>query len=213
MAKVYKVLFFVLSVLTGYINVNAQVTIAGPTCVASGVTYQYNLSANWDSLSTVSICASGGLIMDSGTQQSCLQKKGPIPYIKVTWGSGLSTASISVTSSTRKDSMTVFIAATLVSGLIDTSVQFQTIAYNTVPASLFCSADSGGSCSPGYSYQWQQSEDGLQWVDVNSAVGETLVFQSLLVKSTYYRRKIKEEQSGTITYSNIAIVEIDPATR
>jgi hypothetical protein len=47
----------------------------------------------------------------------------------------------------------------------------QNINYNTLPAWLNCSAASGGSCTPTYNYQWQQSSDNVNFSDISGETG------------------------------------------
>src|SRR5579859_6435303 len=143
--------------------VSAQVTITGPSCVTSSILYQYNLTANWDSLKAIDICIQGGQVLDSGNFQSCIHKSGPVSFIQVKWDGSQLQPTITVRSTTEKDTLIATISLPLASGQIDTAAAYQLIKPNTIPATLTCSADTGGSCSPTYSYQWEQSSDGMLW--------------------------------------------------
>ena len=184
----------------------SQVSITGPTCAASGVVYQYTITGQWDSASTMQVCISGGLIADSSNVNTCSPAGGlPLSSVLVVWNSP-SGGSLTLTSTAGSASLNVSITQPLQAGTIDSSAAAQTIGFDSVPATLTCSADAGGACSPAYADQWQQSPDMLVWSDIPGATGQNLGFSSPLAQTTFFRRKVTESSSGTIAYSNAASV-------
>ena len=91
----------------------------------------------------------------------------------------------------------------------------QSINYNTTPAGLSCSAPTGGSCSPSYSYQWQYSSSSSGPFNNLSSTAGTTTSQSLtfsgsylLAATTYYRRMTTETTTNSTGYSNVATVTV-----
>jgi RHS repeat-associated protein len=83
-----------------------------------------------------------------------------------------------------------------------------TINYNTTPATLVCSAATGGSCSSiTYTYKWQSSSDGNTWAYIIGATGQNYSPGSL-TSTTYYRRETG--YNGSLAYSNAAIITVYP---
>jgi hypothetical protein len=78
-----------------------------------------------------------------------------------------------------------------------------TVAYNTIPATLTCSAPSGGTGS--YSYQWQVYNNAA-YVDIQ---GATLASYTppALTTSTIYRRSVTSGNCGT-AYSNAVTINV-----
>jgi hypothetical protein len=89
----------------------------------------------------------------------------------------------------------------------------QIIAYDTLPQTIRCSTAQGGNCQPGYQYQWQESDNQLNWADIPGAGSQNLTFQAPLVQTKFYRRRVTETGSGSIGYSDVADVFVDPETR
>jgi hypothetical protein len=85
----------------------------------------------------------------------------------------------------------------------------QSVDTLTTPASINCSAPAGGACSPSYEFQWQQSQNNMNWTDMDGAVNPDLRFSLPVSRTTYYRRKITEKASGSESYSDIAIVSVN----
>jgi hypothetical protein len=191
-----------------YIKADAQVTISGPTCVVAGTIYQYAVSGKMDSSTTMQVCITAGVIMDSiNGNITCTTSGPPINKVLVIWNdSAADIGALNLSSSSGNASISVHFTQMLLPGSIDSAVKTQIIGLNVVPASITCGADSGGSCSPTYSYQWQQSADQVSWTDVLSAKGLALSLNSPLAQSTYYRRKVTETGSGSIDYSDVASV-------
>jgi hypothetical protein len=190
------------------IKAGAQLTISGPTCVVAGTIYQYAVSGNIDSSTTMQLCITAGIILDSvNGNTTCTTSGPPINKVLVIWNdSAADIGALNLISSSGNASISVHFTQMLQPGSIDSSVKMQIIGLNVVPASITCGPDSGGSCSPTYSYQWQQSADQVSWTDVPSAKGLALSLDSPLAQSTYYRRKVTETGSGSIDYSDVASV-------
>ncbi len=190
------------------ISCAAQVTVSGPTCVVPGTTYEYTISGSWDSVSIMQVCITGGYVPDSLVQGMCTPQGAPLSAILVIWDSAMSGGAITVSSSLGNVSLAVSITTPLIAGFIDSVSGQQAIGYDSVPSTIYCSADSGGSCSPSYSYCWQQSTDAVNWVNVPDSANQNLNFSEPITTTTFYRRKSVEVSSGTIGYSGLAVVRV-----
>jgi hypothetical protein len=193
---------------------NAQISISGSTCVVPGTIYQYVIDGNFDSGSSAQICITAGSILDSANGSvECLPSGKPINRVLVKWNdSAAVNGALNLTSSAGKASIRVQFTRALQPGLVDSSSKLQIIGLHEVPLPITCYPDSGGSCSPSYSHQWQQSQDRVNWSDISLARGQTLTIESPLTQSTYYRRKVTETVSGSIGYSDVASVFVMPST-
>jgi RHS repeat-associated protein len=84
----------------------------------------------------------------------------------------------------------------------------QSINYNTVPATISCSAASGASCSTvTYTYQWYSSPDNTNWTAIQNA-GSQNYSPGQLTSTTYFRRL--DSYNGQSAYSNTATVTVYP---
>jgi hypothetical protein len=187
---------------------SGQVSISGATCVLPGTVYEYRISANWDSSSVMQVCVNGGSIVDTSISGSCTSNNFPVNAVLISWND-LPQASFTVTSSLGNSTFSVSSMAPLSAGLID-SLSKQQNLFDTVsiPAAIVCNGDSGGSCSPVYSYQWQRSDDAMIWQDLPEDTSKNLVFTQAATQTYYYRRKITETISTSIGFSDIAIVNV-----
>ena len=183
----------------------SQVNISGPTCVIPGTVYQYTITGNWDSTSSMSACINGGAIYDSIDSNECTPTGPPVSKLVVDWDT-IGSWSLSVTSSSGNTTLNVSVTAPLSGGLIDSVSKTQMIGNDSVPALITCSVATGGACDPTYSYQWQQSSDIINWSDIYSATSQNLSIDSGLTQSIYFRRKTIESSSGSIAYSDVAAV-------
>ncbi len=187
----------------------SQITISGPACAVSGTQYQYIISGQWDSTTTMQVCVTSGSIQNSTGDSLCTSQGSPVNSILVQWDdSNADTGTVVVTSSAGNATYYVTFTQPLLPGLIDSASRVQLIQPGTVPAAINCLPDSGGSCSPAYAYQWQQSYDQVIWQDITGATGSSLGFDSSVSSDMYYRRKVTETVSGTIGYSDVASVFI-----
>lgn len=184
----------------------AQVTITGPTCVVPGTCYHYWIKGGWQARSTMQACVTGGRIADtSATPHTCTAAAGaPLGAILVIWDS--SNASIAVTSAAGNATLAISVTTPLMAGSIDSGSKQQMIGYDSIPATIICSVDSGGNCSPAYTDQWQQSADQVSWQDIPGSTGKNLRVTTALTQTVFYRRKVTETGSGTIAYSDTASV-------
>jgi len=183
----------------------AQVTISGPTCVVPGTVYQYIITGAWDSASTMQVCLQGGVINGSGG--TCTGTVTPRSSILVSW-SAAGPGSLRLTSSKGNNTLAVTVTSPLNGGTPAVAVRSQLIAYGATPLAVDCSASTGGSCTPDYQYQWQQSLNELNWTDIQGAAGARLNFAQPLLQPAFFRRKVTERNSGTIAYSDAVFVDV-----
>ena len=190
------------------VSANAQLTISGSTCVVAGTQYQYVISGITDSTSTIKVCITAGKILNSADSSNyCATITFPATTILVVWDdSTADIGSLNISSAPGNASLSVYFTQVLQPGLIDSLAKMQVLTYNTVPINITCSLDSGGSCSPAYAYQWQQSLNGVSWTNIPFADRAYFGFNSPVTQSTYYRRKVIETGSGSIDYSDVASV-------
>jgi hypothetical protein len=208
MRKGLKINFLAILVLMAAMRGFSQVTITGPTCVIPGVVYQYKIQGNWSANSNMQVCLSNGVIADSVGKNNCSPQSGaPLSAVLVIWNQS-SSGSIQLKSTLGSTSISVNITSVLSPGYIDTSLSRQAIGTHSIPSLIKCSVATGGSCNPVYNYQWQQSLDMVNWSDIKGATDQNLVFASLIPQSTFFRRKTTETVSGTIAYSNSAMVDV-----
>jgi hypothetical protein len=204
--KVVSITAMNVSLIICWLTAAAQPAISGPVCTMTGTTCQYLISGAWTDTSTMQVCVSGGTIVNQdSTVTTCSPGGAPLASVMVSFANA-GTATISVTSALGNSTLQVNVAIPLTPGTIDSSLLVQLIGYQAVPATITCSVDMGGSCSPAYSYQWQQSPDGSSWTNIPGATGASLAIDSGLTQSVYYRRAVTETTSGTIGYSNVAAV-------
>jgi hypothetical protein len=211
MEKKLKDLSIMLACLLSGAAALCQPVITGPACVVPGIVYQYHISGNWDSVSTMQVCITGGVIADSAALTNCTAMDAPLAAVLVTWKDSVA-GSIALTSSLGSSTLNVSVTSALRPGSIAPASEVQSVGYDSVPATIYCSVDTGGSCSPSYRYQWLQSTDQLKWTDVEGpgATAQDLSFTEPLTETRYYRRRVTETVSGVIGYSGIATVNVDP---
>lgn len=207
--RIFSGLSIFVVILTFSFQADSQVTINGPTCVIPGTVYQYTINGNWDSSSTMSLCVTGGVISDSLSSNACTATEPPIASALIDWDT-IGPVTISITSSIGNVTLNITAIQPLTPGKIDSTSLFQNIGYDSIPTPIICSADNGGSCNPIYSDQWQQSTDQMIWTDIPGATGQNLVYADSLQQTTYFRRKVTEINSGSIAYSDVAMVSVIP---
>jgi len=98
---------------------------------------------------------------------------------------------------------TVTVAPPLTSGSI--SGNTGPINYNTSPGAINGTIPSGGNCA-NYSYQWQQSIDGISFQDVFNATGQNFTPENLTL-TTYFRCKVS--CSAEVQYSGVLMVQVN----
>ncbi|WP_153797442.1 hypothetical protein [Foetidibacter luteolus] len=200
--KIFAVSVLILSIHKGF----CQPVISGPACIAPNTVYQYILGGNIDSLSTVHVCITGGIILDTLNPGTCKDFPGNVNQVFVVWNDSATQGKLTASSANGNGSITVRFAPELMPGLIDSSSKSQMISYQAIPAAINCGSDSGGSCSPSYEYQWKYSSDQVSWDDMDLATSGNLLIESALTQTTFYRRKVTELSSGSIGYSDVASV-------
>jgi hypothetical protein len=204
-----KIIYLVFITMTGISRVGfCQGSISGPTCVLTGISYQYDLKPKWDGTGEMELCLSGGIIENASS--NCI-KTTSISYIRVIWNEGIDKGSLYYTYGTVKDSITVFITTPLLPGSPEADKKIQKLSGDAAPQQISCSLPTGGNCSPDYKYQWQQSGDGENWEDINEGKSQHLSFESRPAKTTLYRRKTMENKSGAIAYTEVSMVVLQPA--
>jgi hypothetical protein len=127
----------------------------------------------------------------------------------VVWDN-VSSGSLGLTSTQGDTTLTVQGTTPLSGGSIVGSLKTQSVQYNAMPGGINCSPASGGACSPNYTYQWQESVDNVNWTDIKGATGQNLGFTASKKQTVYCRRKVTEIVSGSIAYSDVAMVDVGP---
>jgi hypothetical protein len=187
---------------------SGQVTLSGPTCVVPGTMYQYLISGPWDSASKMQVCTQGAVIAQ--LNGSCTANGSPQSAVLVSWNTGITTGSLTLSSSSGNSSLAVSITAPLRGGVVTAVSRLQAIGFLAAPTIIHCSADSGGSCKPVYTHQWQESTDNINWSDLPQATGPDLIAPPVLRQTHFFRRKTVETGSGSIAYSDAASVQVGP---
>jgi hypothetical protein len=189
----------------------SQVIIGGPVCVVPGTVYQYSIgnTSKWTATATMKVCVDGGIIADQlqSKRKTCTDNDAPLGSVLVIWND-VSKASVTVSSSAGSKTLNVNITQQLQAGIISNSLQVLNDSIY-IPSSIQCSAVRGGSCSPVYSYQWQESADALTWTDIIGATSQNFSFSNIQKHTKYFRRRVTENGSGTIGYSDIAVVNVN----
>ncbi len=207
--KQSRIFFFLLFI---HLTAISQPTITGPTCVMPGAVYQYTIKGSWKTSSTMQVCITGGNFRSKDTSlKNCTPQGGaPLSSLLIAWNNP-GTGSLSLSSAIGNSTLSVTIVSTLQGGTMDSSSKKQVIGYDSIPSMIICSADIGGSCSPVYIDQWQQSLDMVSWKDIQGATSLNLSVSAPLTQATFFRRKVTEKTSGTIGYSDIAFVDVGPS--
>lgn len=187
-------------------RLRAQTSIEGPTCIVAGQECQYVFRGNWNDTGMVTVCVRGGDIQ--GSADSCRQGQG-IRSVKIIWR-GTEAGYLSITAGQSTASIDVLVTEKLHGGLIDSAYQAQLVKPDSIPASVICARATGGNCSPVYDYQWQQSADEIIWTDVEGGTSKDIGFNTAPTQHGFYRRKVTERKSGSISYSNVAAIYIIP---
>ncbi|MBN8666399.1 MAG: hypothetical protein J0M30_02780 [Chitinophagales bacterium] len=186
------------------IGLDAEGQVTGPQCVRQGTIYQYNISTN--SGSQIEVCVSGGEIVGS---DSICRTQATVSDLQIIWSSSVTNGTIQVKSgSSVLHSFSVAITDQIFPGVIDSMVTEQEIINDSIPSPIGCSLARLGNCNASFAYQWQQSEDNLIWTDISGATNQSLGFQSAPTHTTFYRRKVREMNSGETSFSPVAIVRV-----
>ncbi len=191
-----------IAILSGsYGTASAQTGIGGPTCIAAGSTYLYNL---FSSAGNFSWTITGGVNAANGQSSGAIAASGG--SINVTWNT--SSGHINLTASNGSSVLNVSSAPALASGMISNTQQ--TINYNTIPQTINCDVSTGGVCSGTYSYEWQQSTDNVNFSIISGTAGsgQSLPFTAGLTQTTYFKRTTFA--SIYTAFSNTATVTVYP---
>jgi len=212
MRKGIKKLAFVFGISVFRLLAFSQPTINGPECVLPGIIYQYIISDYSASTIQVNmkICIHGGSLVnkDGSKLNDCTASAEPLATLLIMWNDK-KRGSISISTSEGKKILNVNVTSELQAGFVDLSVREQNFSNTiSVPSTIVCSEAKGGSCSPNYSYQWQQSNDAMTWTNIERSTGQNLAFDSPVKQSSYYRRKVIETGSATIAYSDVVVVNV-----
>jgi hypothetical protein len=190
--------------LCGY----SQPVITGPGCVVPGTTYQYRFANKWKDSATMQVCLGGAVI--TGLNDSCTGNGNPFASLLVTWNTGITTGSVNLISTDGNSSLAVTVTQPLQAGVIPIASLSQSIDFNGKPAIIQCGPDKGGACKPVYTHQWQQSLDRVHWTDIPGAGADDLLSIPALMLTRFFRRKTVETVSGTIAFSDAAVVFVGP---
>jgi hypothetical protein len=201
--------FLAILLLSGIVfRAIGQPTMTGATCVVPGTTYQYLINGNWDSASTMEVCVTGGVVAQ--LNGPCTGNTPPFSSVLVMWNAGVTTGSLQLSSGKGNASLSVSVTTPLKAGKIQVVSKTQSVAFKGVPTVIHCSPDSGGSCKALYTHQWQQSPDNVHWTDIGLATGGDLTVIPAQKQTAFFRRKTVETGSGSIDYSDSAMVVVGP---
>ena len=202
MRKLIPLLVLVFAGIGG--GLHAQVTIEGPRCVISGISYQYMIKGNRDTTAPMSICVTGGVLNTGGT---CMPIDAPEGAVYVTWSdSGINRVDVTFSSGTT--GLLVQRTVELVGGTVVEADKVQLYDSSNHNYSFHCTAAQGGSCEPNYVYQWQRSDDEVNWTDITGATGKDFFFSGSILVNTYFRRITKETNSNIMVYSDAGLLAV-----
>lgn len=174
------------------------VHLTGPDCVVAGIPYQYLIVGSRDTTLRVKVCVTGGKLVDSS---SCTATGQNPPFVQVVWSLG-SVHELKLQTTAGTDNLPVMLTNGLTGGEVAENDRIQFYDSTKMQVLFPCSPATGGSCSPVYLYQWQQSENGQTWQPVNGAMGKDLVLSGVQHKNLFYRRMVREVKGGMVSYSN-----------
>jgi hypothetical protein len=122
-------IFFSLCALFQTYKGICQASITGPTCVISGMEYQYLITGNWDDYSTMQLCVQHGRIVDNDS--ACLNGP-PVAFVHVIWDKDTS-GGISLISSDGNYTVSIEQTTVLEGGRVDSVSIIQTVTprFNT----------------------------------------------------------------------------------
>lgn len=183
----------------------AQASISGPNCIVPGVAYNYSISAYYSGSANFTYTIAGGTLSTGGSNGT---HTGPgLASVTITWSFG---GTIYLSSPAGSPSYPVTATTAFTPGSI-TSGGSQNINYGTTPATINCSAPSGGTCtSPNFVYQWQQSPDNVNFYNVSGATSQNLSFSTGATQTMYYRRSSTETTGNNTGYTSVASVVLNP---
>jgi hypothetical protein len=172
-------------------------TIDGPTTVRQGTNQSYGMTCDdWEFYAT-SWEVTGGTVIASGSHS-----------VGIAWHTGVSHGEIRALynfGTIGMLSVSILPPIPLNPGIITNTSQ--TINYNTTPALIQSSYASAGSCNSNYSYQWQFSNDNVNFFDIGGA--NQINYQpGNLTATTYFRQRVT--CNAEVAYTNTAVVNVYP---
>jgi len=197
------IVFLLIAFALANSRLTAQVSVAGPLCIVPGITYQYIITGTRNASSIMNLCVTGGSLT---TGQKCTDAI--VSSVFIVW-SDTSYHKLEVTSSAGNISLTIHGTTDIRGGLVNISDKVQ--IYNSAIGSYTFRCDSavGGSCNPSYLYQWQRSENGLTWTNIEGATSKDLQYTGSVTVTIYFRRVTIESQSNTIGYSDWGQLKVE----
>lgn len=190
--------------LLGSVNIAyAQPKIEGPTCVMPGVEYLYKVNLKPDT--PYRVCAFGGSLKtgDQCTSDSVWQK-----YLYVIWRDSVGTK-LEMNISGENLNFPVIVTTLLQGGQLHDSDLVKTFDGSSSYFLFRCTEATGGNCAPIYTYQWQRSVNGLNWINIPGANGRDLIFHESITVTTQFRRLTQEAGANTVAYSNSALLLVE----
>jgi hypothetical protein len=178
-----------------------QVSISGPSCVIPGLTYQYIISGTTNV--ATQLCVSGGRFPDGDT---CIKSSNMFMTFVVWSDSG--THRLELTSPAGNASLAATVTTELNGGQMQQSDRERLYDSTMTSYTFHCVAASGGGCQASYAYQWQRSENNLNWTDIPGATELNYTYAGRLLVNTYFRRVTIELSSQTVAYSNNGLLLI-----
>jgi hypothetical protein len=183
----------------------AQVSVRGPQCVLPGLAYQYTITINGDRDSVLQVCVTGGKLSLGDT---CTQIVSNAGFVFVIWDEN-KFHEINISSSKGNANLPIVGTTELSGGQIDGKDKVQVYDKNKNRYTFRCEDASGGACAPSYSYQWQRSENGLNWTDIENATDRDLQVAAAILVNTFFRRVTIEIKSNSIAYSDQGMLTVN----
>jgi hypothetical protein len=174
-----------------YSQIPAGINCSSASGGACSPSFSYQWQQSTDNVTFTNISSATGVNMSfsTGLLQTMYYRR------MVTETSSSSTA--------YSDVATVFVNPQLSGNVIGPAVQ--DLFANSTPTQLGGPPASGGGCGSGYTYQWQQSIDNINFNSISGATATT--YQPPTLSSTmYYRRQVA--CNGELAYSIVATVNI-----
>jgi hypothetical protein len=183
----------------------SQVKITGPECIVPGTEYQYEFYGRFDRQTEINICVEGGLV--AANNNTCY-KVSNVNYVRIIWSDDITKGKISISAAKVNGSFNVKPTRPLQGGKIDSLFKIQRAQSSGAIKTIICSAAKGGSCSPSFIYQWEQSDDNLHWTEIKGETFQNLSYATRSDRAVFLRRKIVDTVSNSIAYSDVAVIVV-----
>lgn len=193
-------LFFASATVMG----QAQPKLTGPTCILTGLDYQYNLNAYEFPSGACSICIQGGTFKGGG---NCVSYPVVPASFMVTW-KDTAYRQLTITYNGLVNTLSVESTTPLSGGTIDTADKKQFYQPDSTGYSFHCSVPTGGSCTAQYLFQWQVSDNALNWQELEDAKDVNYRYTGPINGDLFFRRVTFDPISNTIAYSDQAVLSI-----